>query len=73
MPDSPKTTEAELLNGLVAAMRAAKLALFVIRKHGVMPNDSWRAGFDRDMATAEAAWKRARHQPIQCVGSGEHV
>lgn len=41
--------------GLTAAIRAAKLALFVIRKQGVMPNSSWEAGFEKDMATANAA------------------
>jgi hypothetical protein len=41
--------------GLDAAIRAANLALFVIRKHGVMLNDSWRAGFEKDMATAKGA------------------
>ncbi len=39
--------------GLEAAIRAAKLALFVIRKQGVMPNSSWESGFDADMKTAE--------------------
>lgn len=41
--------------GLAAAIRAANLALFVIRKQGVMPNSSWEAGFAKDLATAEAA------------------
>lgn len=41
--------------GLEAAIRAAKLALFVIRKQGIMPNSSWEAGFDADLKTAEAA------------------
>lgn len=41
--------------GLEAAIRAAKLALFVIRKQGVMPNSSWESGFDADLKTAEAA------------------
>jgi hypothetical protein len=40
---------------LKAAIRAAKLALFVIRKQGVMPNSSWESGFNSDLATAEAA------------------
>ena len=40
---------------LDAAIRSAKLALFVIDKAGVMPNDSWQAGFDKDMAQAEWA------------------
>lgn len=46
---------ARLREGLNAAIRAANLALFVIRKQGVMPNSSWQAGFEKDMATAEAA------------------
>ena len=41
--------------GLDAAIRAAELALFVIRKQGVMPNSSWEDGFKKDMATAKAA------------------
>lgn len=45
----------QLLVGLDAALRAADLALFVIRKQDVMPNDSWKAGFERDMATARAS------------------
>lgn len=40
---------------LEAAVRAAKLALFVIRKQGIMPNASWENGFNKDLATAEAA------------------
>lgn len=49
----PPPTEAE--PGLEAAVRAANLALFLLQKHGVPLNDSWRAGFDRDMAKAQAA------------------
>lgn len=41
--------------GLEAAIRAAKLALFVIRKQGIMPNHSWESGFERDLKTAEDA------------------
>ncbi len=41
--------------GLAAALRAANLALFLIEKNGVPVNDSWRVGFDRDMATAKSA------------------
>lgn len=48
----------ELREALVCAIRAAKLALFVVEKHGAMPNDSWRAGFDKDIAVAEAALAR---------------
>lgn len=48
--------EIELLrDGLTAAIRAAKLALFVINKQGVMPNSSWESGFKDDLAKAEAA------------------
>ena len=49
--------------GLDAAIRAAELALFVIRKQGVMPNSSWHAGFEKDLATAKAA--RAIEQLVQ--------
>jgi len=45
----------DLRTGLEAAIRAAKLALFVIRKQNVMPNGSWEDGFNRDLETAEAA------------------
>lgn len=41
--------------GLEAAIRAAKLALFVIRKQGVMPNSSWESGFESDLKVAESA------------------
>ena len=41
--------------GLKAAIRAAKLALFVIRKQGVMPNSSWESGFESDLKTAQEA------------------
>lgn len=44
-----------LREGLKAAIRAAKLGLFVINKQGVMPNSSWEGGFKDDVATAEAA------------------
>lgn len=44
-----------LRGGLDAAIRAANLALFVIRKQGIMPNSSWQAGFEKDLATATAA------------------
>jgi len=44
-----------LRGGLGAAVRAANLALFVIRKQGVMPNSSWQSGFERDIAIATAA------------------
>jgi len=42
-------------SGLEAAIRAANLALFVIRKEGVMPNSSWETGFNGDMETARAS------------------
>lgn len=44
-----------LRSGLDAAIRSANLALFVIRKQGIMPNSSWQAGFEKDMAVATAA------------------
>jgi hypothetical protein len=44
-----------LKGGLTAAIRAANLAIFVINKQGVMPNDSWQDGFDRDLKTATNA------------------
>lgn len=46
---------ARLRKGLDAAIRAAKLALFVIRKQNVMPNSSWESGFEKDLAIATAA------------------
>lgn len=45
----------EAVEALMAAIRAMKLACFIIEKHGVMPNDSWKSGFDKDLETAEAA------------------
>ena len=53
-----RAAEAEvrtLREALTAGVRAANLALFVIRKQGVMPNSSWQAGFEKDMAIASAA------------------
>ena len=44
----------EETSALKAAIRAAKLALFVIKKQGIMPNSSWQRGFEKDMAEAEA-------------------
>lgn len=52
------TLEADLKvarEALSGAVRAAKLALFVIKKQGVMPNGSWERGFENDLAPAEAA------------------
>jgi hypothetical protein len=53
---------------LKAAIRAAKLALFVIRKQGVMPNSSWESGFNSDLATAEAALAALPEAPAVPVG-----
>jgi hypothetical protein len=53
---------------LKAAIRAAKLALFVIRKQGVMPNSSWESGFNSDLATAEAALASLPEAPAVPVG-----
>ncbi len=47
---------------LKAAIRAADLALFVIRKQGVMPNSSWESGFETDMKTARAALNSSTHE-----------
>jgi hypothetical protein len=44
--------EKEIMDALKAVSRAAELALFVIRKQGVMPNSSWEAGFNKDTAPA---------------------
>jgi hypothetical protein len=41
--------------GLDAAIRCSELALFVIRKQGIMPNSSWENGFNSDLAKAKAA------------------
>lgn len=46
---------ATLRNGMTRAISAANLAIFVIEKHGVMPNDSWRYGFEQDITAARAA------------------
>ena len=53
--DALAERNAKLVVALIAAVRAAKLALFVIRKEDVMPNSSWQAGFDRDLKVAEDA------------------
>lgn len=45
----------QMRKGLEAAIRAAKLALFVINKQGVMPNSSWESGFNSDLKVAEDA------------------
>lgn len=49
---------AMLREGLGAAIRAAELALFVVRKQGVMPNSSWEAGFKRDLDAAKEAMSK---------------
>ena len=52
-----------LREGLTAAIRAAKLALFVIRKQGVMPNSSWESGFEKDLkAATDARGDEQRHE-----------
>ena len=42
-------------DGLKSGIRAAALALFVIRKQDAMPNSSWESGLNRDLAMARAA------------------
>ena len=54
------TIDTQTRDGLEAAIRAAKLALFVIRKQGIMPNSSWQAGFEKDLKTAEDAMAALR-------------
>lgn len=49
------TQSEQTRRGLEAAIRAAKLALFVISKQGVMPNSGWEAGFNSDLKIAEDA------------------
>lgn len=64
--DALTAAEAEikvLRGGLTAAIRAANLALFVIRKQGIMPNSSWEAGFNSDLAKAEAARAEQEKKP----------
>lgn len=53
--EESRKSMATLRNGMMRAISAANLALFVIEKHGVMPNDSWRSGFNQDISTARAA------------------
>jgi len=57
--------------GLRAAIRAAELALFVIRKQGVMPNTSWETGFNSDLATAKNALAALSSLP-PAAGRGEN-
>lgn len=53
--DAAEAENERLRAALDAAIRAANLALFVIRKQGIMPNSSWQAGFERDMKAATDA------------------
>lgn len=69
-------TEPTMTEGLRAAIRAAKLAIFVINKHVAMPNDSWASGFKNDLATAEAALAAQQDgawQPISSCPVGKRV
>ena len=50
--------------GLEAAIRAAELALFVIRKQNVMPNSSWESGFNSDLALAKAVLEELRARSL---------
>jgi hypothetical protein len=51
----PASETGDAVEGFDAAIRCAELALFVIRKQGVMPNSSWEGGFNSDLAKAKAA------------------
>jgi hypothetical protein len=55
---------ADVRPGLEAAIRAAELALFVIRKQNVMPNSSWESGFNSDLAQAKAALAALSDPPV---------
>lgn len=50
-----RAVQPDVREALKAAIRAAKLALFVIHKQDVMPNSSWESGFNSDISKAEAA------------------
>lgn len=52
----------KLAEALEHAVQAADLALFVIRKQGVMPNSSWAHGFETDMKIARATLAEYRAQ-----------
>lgn len=65
--------ELKTIDGLRAAIRAAKLALFVINKKGVMPNDSWASGFKKDLETAEAALAAAQSTTPHKAGNRRDV
>jgi len=54
--------EERLIEGLEAAVRCAELALFVIRKQGVMPNSSWETGFNSDLESARTALSSGRER-----------
>jgi hypothetical protein len=48
-----QAAEIERLRGaLEGSVRAAELALFVVRKEGVMPRGNWEKGFTRDLGPA---------------------
>jgi hypothetical protein len=55
IPSQPTQSDALKMarEGLEAAIRAADLAIFVIRKQAIMPNGSWSRGFDDDLKKAE--------------------
>jgi len=45
----------QIREGLEAAIHAANLALFVIKKQGIMPNSSWETRFEKDLRIARDA------------------
>jgi len=67
---SLRASQAALVDGLNSAVRAANLALFVIRKQGVMPNDSWKSGFEKDMKVAEAALAQSQERTSEGENRG---
>lgn len=50
-----KASHGRLQIALAAALRAAKLAVFALRKQDAMPNSSWERGLEDDIASAETA------------------
>jgi hypothetical protein len=56
---------------LKAAIRAAKLAIFTIRKQGVMPNSSWEAGFNCDLARAESGLAAIDHLDVKAEAKSQ--
>lgn len=56
----PKEPTLDVVGALGAAIRAANLALFVIRKQGIMPNESWADGFKKDMEKAEGVFAQLK-------------